>query len=154
MLMTFAYLRAASLASASVFAPVHTILPELKMSAVVFGARIRMIAAAKRCKEKTEEVRVSIKRRSGTLKRCAPRRVRRRLGFPLTFGLYSTLRAWNAMVFRSSLQSRLTVATMFLRYGKRGSARWFSGAPRREREGAQDPGEKEVPFELGRAHSL
>jgi hypothetical protein len=93
-------------------------LPELKMSAVVFGARIRMIAAAKR------------------------------------FGLYSTLRAWNAMVFRSSLQSRLTVATMFLRYGKRGSARWFSGAPRREREGAQDPGEKEVPFELGRAHSL
>jgi hypothetical protein len=68
--------------------------------------------------------------------------------------LYSTLRAWNAMVFRSSLQSRLTVATMFLRYGKRGSARWFSGASRREREGAQDPGEKEVPFELGRAHSL
>lgn len=154
MLMTFAYLRAASLASASVLAPVHTILPELKMSAVVFGARIRMIAAAKRCEEKTEEVRVSIKRRSGTLKRCALRRVRRRLGFPLTFGLYSTLRAWNAMVFRSSLQSRLTVATMFLRYGKRGSARWFSGAPRREREGAQDPGEKEVPFELGRAHSL
>lgn len=154
MLMTFAYLRAASLASASVLAPVHTILPELKMSAVVFGARIRMIAAAKRCEEKTEEVRVSIKRRSGTLKRCAPRLVRRRLGFPLTFGLYSTLRAWNAMVFRSSLQSRLTVATMFLRYGKRGSARWFSGASRREREGAQDPGEKEVPFELGRAHSL
>ena len=30
-------------------------------------------------------------------------------------GLYSTFRAWNAMVFKSSLQSRLTVATMFLR---------------------------------------
>jgi hypothetical protein len=30
-------------------------------------------------------------------------------------GLYSTFRAWNAMVFKSSLQSMLTVATMFLR---------------------------------------
>jgi|TARA_B100001142_G_scaffold300936_1_gene326144 hypothetical protein len=46
--MTFAYFLAASLASASVFAPVHTIFPLLNMSAVVFGARMRMIAAAKR----------------------------------------------------------------------------------------------------------
>mmetsp|Transcript_45848 Transcript_45848/g.73360 ORF Transcript_45848/g.73360 Transcript_45848/m.73360 type:complete len:217 (-) Transcript_45848:14-664(-) len=79
--MTLAYLRAASRASASVLAPVHTILPELKMSAVVLGARMRMIAAAKR------------------------------------LGLYSTLRAWKAMVLRSSLQSRLTVATMFWSMG-------------------------------------
>ena len=33
----------------SLFAPVITTLPERKMSAVVFGSRIRMITAAKRC---------------------------------------------------------------------------------------------------------
>lgn len=31
-----------------------------------------------------------------------------------TFGLYSALRAWSAIVLRSSRQSKLTVATMFL----------------------------------------
>ena len=51
MLITLAYLRAASRASASVLAPVHTIFPELKISAVVFGLRMRMMAAAKRCAE-------------------------------------------------------------------------------------------------------
>jgi len=49
LLMTLAYLRAASRANASVFAPVQTIFPELKMSAVVLGARMRIMAAAKRC---------------------------------------------------------------------------------------------------------
>ena len=39
----------ASRANASVFAPVQTIFPELKMSAVVLGARMRIMAAAKRC---------------------------------------------------------------------------------------------------------
>ena len=38
------------------------------------------------------------------------------LGF-LTLGLYSTFLAWNAMVFKSSLQSRFTVATLFLCVG-------------------------------------
>jgi len=33
----------------------------------------------------------------------------------LTFGLYSALRAWSAIVLRSRRQSRLTVATMFLK---------------------------------------
>jgi hypothetical protein len=47
-MITLAYFRAASRANASVFAPVHTILPELKINAVVFGLRIRMIAAANR----------------------------------------------------------------------------------------------------------
>ena len=31
-----------------------------------------------------------------------------------TFGLYSTFLAWNAIVFKSNLQSKFTVATMFL----------------------------------------
>ena len=31
-----------------------------------------------------------------------------------TFGLYSAFRAWSAIVFKSSLVSRFTVATMFL----------------------------------------
>jgi hypothetical protein len=47
-MITFAYFRAASLANASVLAPVHTIFPDAKISAVVFGFLIRMIAAAKR----------------------------------------------------------------------------------------------------------
>lgn len=38
-------------------------------------------------------------------------------GMLLTLGLYSALRACNAMVFRSNLQSRFTVATMFCRVG-------------------------------------
>jgi hypothetical protein len=37
-----------------------------------------------------------------------------REGVEYTFGLYSALRACNAMVFKSRRQSRLTVATMFL----------------------------------------
>lgn len=40
---------AASFDSYSLLAPVHTILPEPKMSAVVLGSRMRMITAAKRC---------------------------------------------------------------------------------------------------------
>jgi hypothetical protein len=43
-----AYLRDARRESSSDFAPVTTILPEAKMSAVVLGSRIRMITAAKR----------------------------------------------------------------------------------------------------------
>lgn len=41
---------AASLESCSDFAPVHTILPDAKMRAVVLGSRMRMITAAKRCR--------------------------------------------------------------------------------------------------------
>jgi hypothetical protein len=67
--------------STCLFAPVQTIFPELKISAVVRGSRILMITAAKR------------------------------------FGLYSALRAFNAMVFRSSLQPRLTVDTIFCNSG-------------------------------------
>lgn len=47
--MIRANLRDASRESSSDFAPVTTILPEAKMSAVVFGSRIRMMTAAKRC---------------------------------------------------------------------------------------------------------
>jgi hypothetical protein len=46
--MIRAYLRAARRESASLLAPVHTILPELNMSAVVLGERMRMMTAAKR----------------------------------------------------------------------------------------------------------
>ena len=46
--MIRAYLRAAKRESASLLAPVHTILPELNMSAVVRGDRMRIITAAKR----------------------------------------------------------------------------------------------------------
>jgi len=47
--MMRAYLRAARRESSSSLAPVHTILPDAKMSAVVLGSRIRMMTAAKRC---------------------------------------------------------------------------------------------------------
>lgn len=43
-----AYLRAASRDCSSLLAPVQTILPELKINAVVLGSLIRMITAAKR----------------------------------------------------------------------------------------------------------
>ena len=33
----------------SLFAPVTTILPDLKINAVVFGSRMRMMTAEKRC---------------------------------------------------------------------------------------------------------
>jgi hypothetical protein len=46
--MMRAYLREASLLSSSLLAPVTTILPDAKISAVVFGSRIRMMTAAKR----------------------------------------------------------------------------------------------------------
>jgi hypothetical protein len=46
--MIRAYLRAARRESSSLLAPVHTILPELNMRAVVRGERIRIITAAKR----------------------------------------------------------------------------------------------------------
>lgn len=88
LLMTLAYLRAASRANASVFAPVQTIFPELKMSAVVLGARMRMMAAAKRCEGGEMAVDISAGLRGEESRRVlAPF-----LGF-LTFGLYSTLRA-------------------------------------------------------------
>ncbi len=41
-------LRDASLDSSTPFAPVHTILPDAKMSAVLLGSRMRMMTAAKR----------------------------------------------------------------------------------------------------------
>ena len=69
---------AASLHSISLLAPVHTMRPDEKMSAVVLGARMRMMRAAKR------------------------------------FGLYSELRACRAIFFKSNLQARFIVATMFL----------------------------------------
>jgi hypothetical protein len=46
---SFHALRAASLESASLFAPVQTIFPEANISVVVLGSLILMIAAAKRC---------------------------------------------------------------------------------------------------------
>lgn len=46
--MIRAYFLAANLESSSLFAPVHTILPEEKINAVVRGSRIRIITAAKR----------------------------------------------------------------------------------------------------------
>jgi hypothetical protein len=46
--MMRAYLRDARRLSSSDFAPVTTIFPDAKMSAVVLGSRIRMMTAAKR----------------------------------------------------------------------------------------------------------
>ena len=46
--ITLAYFLAASLERSSLLAPVHTILPELKMRAVVRGSLMRMITAANR----------------------------------------------------------------------------------------------------------
>ena len=59
----------------------QTILPELKIKAVVRGSRIRIMTAAKR------------------------------------FGLYSALRACRAIFFKSNLQPKLTVDTMFCSCG-------------------------------------
>ena len=92
--MIRAYLREASFESSSDFAPVTTILPEAKIRAVVFGSRIRMMTAAKRYLQSAPKQNTHL--------------------VVSTFGLYSALRAWSAIVFRSSRQSRLTVATMFL----------------------------------------
>jgi hypothetical protein len=50
--MVLAYFLAAKRLCSSVFAPVTTILPEEKTRAVVFGSRIRMITAAKRCENR------------------------------------------------------------------------------------------------------
>lgn len=83
--MIRAYLRAAKRESSSLLAPVHTILPELKIRAVVRGSRMRIITAAKR------------------------------------FGLYSALRACRAIFFKSNLQLRLTVETIFLCVAKKRS---------------------------------
>ena len=44
--MALAYFLAASLLSSSDFAPVHTILPEVNIRAVVFGSLILIITAA------------------------------------------------------------------------------------------------------------
>jgi len=46
--MILAYLRAAYLDALSFYAPVMTIFPEEKISAVVLGSLIRIITAAKR----------------------------------------------------------------------------------------------------------
>jgi len=54
----------------------------------------------------------------------------------LTFGLYSAFLACNAIVFRSSRQSRLTVATMFLLDGERERGR-MDGWTERERGGVE-----------------
>ena len=47
--MMRAYLRDANLESSSDFAPVTTIFPEAKISAVVLGSRILMMMVAKHC---------------------------------------------------------------------------------------------------------
>ena len=85
----------------------RTIFPEAKISAVVLGSLIRMIAAAKRCDE-------SIVSTSG-LARCCTKGLEQQQA--LTRGLYSALRALLAIVCRVSLQPRLTVATKFCKVG-------------------------------------
>lgn len=76
-----AYFLAARRESSSLLAPVHTILPDENINAVVLGSLILMITAAKR------------------------------------FGLYSALRACKAIFFKSNLQQRFTVETIFLQFG-------------------------------------
>lgn len=77
-----AYFLAANRESSSLLAPVHTILPEEKIKAVVRGSLILIMTAANR------------------------------------FGLYSAFRAWRAIFFKSNLQLRLTVETIFLKLKK------------------------------------
>jgi hypothetical protein len=92
--MIRAYLREARRESSSDLAPVTTIFPDAKIKAVVFGSRILMITAAKRYNLILfQEI------------------LRKRI----TFGLYSAFLACNAIVFKSKRQSRLTVATIFLK---------------------------------------
>ena len=85
----------------SLFAPVTTILPDLKINAVVFGSRMRMMTAEKRCRAA-----------AGWSERAHA--VRGGLDRFRAFWLYSTLRARMAIVLRSSWTARLHVATIFL----------------------------------------
>ena len=94
--MTRAYFRAASFDSFSLFAPVQTILPELNIKAVVLGSLILIMTAANRWRKISRKM---INRR-----------------WRLTFGLYSAFLACKAIFFKSNLQSKLTVDTMFLKY--------------------------------------
>ena len=114
--MTLAYLRAASRASASVLAPVHTILPELKMSAVVFGARMRMIAAANRCADESDpnHRRFSVGYRAVHRHRSSPLALPRcREGQVCSLGLGFTSHLWVVLdvagVERDGLQVQLAV---------------------------------------------
>lgn len=107
--MMRAYFRAASRESSSDLAPVTTTLPEANTSAVVLGSRIRMMTAANRYSSGARG-----KAQNRVQSRVLKRLEGRTRGARLTFGLYSALRACNAIVLRSSLHSRLTVATKFL----------------------------------------
>lgn len=103
-----------------------TIFPLLKISAVVFGSRIRMMTAAKR-----------YSRGKGTDTRCWNNPVRKkskdstkvRSDGP-TFGLYSAFRACKAMFFKSSFVSRSTVATTFLFVGDEHGSQQLAGRQR------------------------
>lgn len=55
-----------------------------------------------------------------------------------TFGLYSAFRACMAIVFKSSRQSRLTVATMFLSSGKGGASKSAGQGKREAAVGVSD----------------
>jgi hypothetical protein len=120
--MMRAYFRAASRESSSDLAPVTTTLPEANTSAVVLGSRIRMMTAANRYSSGARG-----KAQNRVQSRVLKRLEGRTRGARLTFGLYSALRACNAIVLRSSLHSRLTVATKFLQGGFAGTkCNWVS----------------------------
>ena len=86
------------------FAPVQTIFPELNINAVVLGTLILMITAANLYFMKQRiELNLSFKT---VIKLCDQ--------FNITLGLYSAFLACNAIFFKSSLQPRFTVETMFL----------------------------------------
>lgn len=108
-----AYFRDASFESSSDFAPVTTILPDAKIRAVVLGSRMRMITAAKRCFRQQTLV-LHSQTTNNLYFTCVCEKSKQATSPAPTFGLYSAFLAWRAMVLRSSRQSRLTVATMFL----------------------------------------
>lgn len=102
-------------------APVQTIFPELKISAVVLGSRILMMTAAKRWSDTRSVTEQNHQHRFTVQPLLAAE-------LAATFGLYSAFLAWRAINFRSKGQPRLTVETMFLhqisceRHGRRGGA--------------------------------
>jgi hypothetical protein len=98
----------------------HTIFPEAKINAVVFGSLILMITAAKRWNikhrlkpnPKIQTKVVETKQNDRLLKHEYHKESK-------TWGLYSAFLACKAMALRSSLQSKFTVETIFLKQTKK-----------------------------------
>ena len=121
--MMRAYFRAARCAIASVFAPVHTLAREEVRATNSLTSPRSSAHQLSGGEDESRRLRVTDAHDDGrkALQGGAQRGTRGANGRceqPRAFGLYSAVRAWRVIVFRSSLQSRFTVATRFLVDGR------------------------------------